>query len=186
MRWWWCKKTWFIAAIRVRNENFHTKFRIYNSLHVSRLFHSEKSCPLSHCECLHIYNFIIFVDLFSSFLISQFDSTLFLPANFVTTTTKADSSVLCINVCMTMDINVNEKMWARKKRERCCALMRTSLDSHIYLLYAVCRVVVKQSEWESEPADDLIYSLRIENLSTSVRVECYADVLKVKKFHIYR
>lgn len=58
----------------------------------------------------------------------------------------------------------------QRKRENlcveCCALMRTSLDSCIYIV-----VVVKQRE----PADDLFYSLRIENLSTSDLVKCYED-----------
>lgn len=54
----------------------------------------------------------------------------------------------------------------RKRENLCCALMRTSLDSYTL-------VVVKHTE--REPANDFIYSLRIENLSTSDLVECSRD-----------
>lgn len=109
-------------------------FTISHRKIVSTLF---QLVVVNACTSLKFYYFCWSFSLLSFLRVERN----FLPANFVTTTTKADSSViyLCLYMPLTMEIYI----WMRKceqenqrKRENlcveCCALMRTSLDSCIY------------------------------------------------------
>lgn len=143
MRWWWCKKhdsLWQWVEQRVRNENFNT-FRTYIYIFyfvifsfclvffatffsishrkiVSTLF---QLVVVNACTSLKFYYFCWSFSLLSFLRVERN----FLPANFVTTTTKADSSViyLCLYMPLTMEIYIYEWENVSKKineKERTC------------------------------------------------------------------